>query len=123
MGGLLQMLNTLIYGGKPRQPVRVARSRRAPRRQAHGPHKWRAFLRQADNSRYVVMLARGGDIMEGSNPEWLDDAVAIRDRFNRTDWTLLNDVRLDDLADAMFYNGNRDRFPDAPRPPKGWRLW
>ena len=85
--------------------------------------KYTAFLQPTHNSRYLVMVGNDDGVIEVAGPDWYEDAVKIRDRFNAGDWDLLNEVRYEDLADAMFYNGNRDRFPDAPRPKKGWRLW
>ena len=85
--------------------------------------RYKAFLQQTLNSRYVVMVQKGDDIMEVAGPDWYEDAVVIRDRFNAGDWDLLNEVRYDNLAEAMFHNGNPKKFPDAPKPKKGWRLW
>lgn len=125
MGSLLQALSSLIGGGKA-QPARAVRSSRAPRVReggAGGPRKYVAFLRRADNDRYVVMLGNGEGVAEASYSERYADAVRIRDRFNAGDWTLLNDVRTEVMEDAMFHNNNPRKFADAARPPKGWQLW
>lgn len=82
-----------------------------------------AWLAPAGNGMQILMVDNGGGPVEASRPMWPTEAAEVLARYKAQDWELLNDHRLESLEDAMFHNGNRDKFPSAPKPPKGWRLW
>lgn len=85
--------------------------------------KHEAWLEPCGNGMFVLMIWDGDSPYEATRGMAPWEAKEVLARYNNQDWDLLNEHRGEVLEKSMFHNGNREKFHDAPRPKKGWRLW